>query len=149
MARLEVPLQGRTLRSTGDTVLRADLKLLLKDHGGLWKPVTFRVDTGTEMTTMPAVDARSLGLPIPRQPVLGLTLRGQEVRAGLLRARIVGMDPTEYLIPCYFLGDPVHPTPQPAWNLLGLTGVVDQFRLSFDGTPSVGSGYGRLVVEKL
>ena len=51
------------------------------------------------MTTMPAYDAKSLDLPIPKKPVSNLVLYGQEVRSGLLRARVVGMDPTEFVFP--------------------------------------------------
>ena len=77
-----------------------------------------------------------------------LVLHGQEVRSGLLRARVVGMDPTEFVFPCYFLGDPNLPPPAQARNLLGLTGVINQIRLTFDGRSSVRSPRGVLVVEK-
>jgi hypothetical protein len=60
MSRLEVPLGSRTLRTTGDTVLRADLILSLETNRGAWEEVPFRVDSGTEMTTIPAYDAKSL-----------------------------------------------------------------------------------------
>ena len=148
MSRLEVPLQHRTLRATGDTVLWADLVLSLKTNRGAWKEIPFRVDPGTEMTTMPAYDAKSLDLPIPKKPVPRLVLYGQEVRSGLLRARVVGMDPTEFVFPCYFLGDPNVPPPAQARNLLGLTGVINQICLTFDGRSSVRSPRGVLVVEK-
>jgi hypothetical protein len=148
MSRLEVPLQHRMLRATGDIVLWADLLLSLKTNRGIWKQVLFRVDSGTEMTTMPAYDAKSLDLPIPTKPVPRLVLYGQEVRSGLLRVRVVGMDPTEFLFPCYFLGEPNVPPPAPAWNLLGLTGVINQISLAFDGRSSVRSPRGVLVVEK-
>jgi hypothetical protein len=147
MSRLEVPLQQRTLRATGDTVLWADLVLSLKTNHGAWEEVPFRVDSGTEMTTMSAFDATTLDLPIPKYPVSRLVLNGQEVRSGLLRARIVGMDPTEFVFPCYFLGDPNIQPPQ-ARNLLGLTGVISQICLTFDGRSSVHSARGVLVVEK-
>ncbi len=100
------------------------------------------------MTTMPAYDAKSLDLPIPKKPVSRLVLYGQEVRSGLLRARVVGMDPTEFVFPCYFLGDPDVPPPAQARNLLGLTGVINQICLTFDGRSSVRSPRGVLVVEK-
>ncbi len=148
MSRLEVPLQHRMLRATGDTVVWADLLLSLNTNRGTWKQVLFRVDSGTEMTTMPAYDAKSLDLPIPKQPVLRLVLSGQEVRSGLLRARVVGMDPTEFVFPCYFLGDPNVPPPTQTRNLLGLTGVINQICLTFDGRSSVRSPRGVLVVEK-
>jgi hypothetical protein len=85
MSRLEVPRRYRTLRATGDTVLWARLMLSLKTDQGAWKDLPFRVDPGTEMTTMPAFEARKLDLPIPKHPVSRLVLHGQEVRSGLLR----------------------------------------------------------------
>ncbi len=148
MSRLEVPLQQRTLRATGDTVLWADLVLSLKTSRGAWEELPFRVDSGTEMTTMPAYDAKSLDLPIPRKPESRLVLYSQEVRSGLLRARVVGLDPTEFVFPCYFVGDPNVPPPAQAWNLLGLTGVINPICLTFDGRSSVRSPHGMLVVEK-
>jgi hypothetical protein len=148
MARLEVPLVHRTLSTTGDDVLHAELHLEVKTNQSIGVMVRFVVDPGTEMTTMPAAEARRLDLPIPKRPVRGLAFRGQEVRRGLLRARIRGLDATEYVFPCYFLGDPNHPTAAPK-NLLGLTGVVDKVRLIFDGTPSGAARYGLLIVEKI
>jgi hypothetical protein len=147
MSRLEVPLIERKLKSTGDTLLRAELDLEIKSRQGEWKKLTFLVDPGTEMTTMRASEARDRDLPIPKRPVRGLTFKGEEVRAGLLRARVVGMDPIEYIFPCYFLGDPDPAQPVPAKNLLGLTGVVNQIRLCFDGRTYPGARWGILVVE--
>jgi hypothetical protein len=148
MSRLEVPLQQRTLRATSDTVLWADLVLSLKTNRSSWEEVPFRVDSGTEMTTMPAYDAKSLDLPIPTKPVSRLVLYGQEVRSGLLRARVVGMDPTEFVFPCYFLGDPDVPL-MGVRNLLGLTRVITQIRLTFDGTYSLVAPSGVLVIERM
>jgi hypothetical protein len=148
MSRLEVPLQQRTLRATGDTVLWADLVLSLKTNRGAWEEIPFRVDSGTEMTTMPAYDAKSLDLPIPKKPVSNLIFYGHAVRSGLLRARVVGMDLTEFVFPCYFIGDPDLVPPTQARNLLGLTGVINQICLTFDGRSSVRSPRGVLVVEK-
>ena len=147
MSRLEVPLVFRTLRTTGDVVLHAELVVEIKTDRGTWEPFSFVVDPGTEMTTMLAGEAKSENLPIPRRPVVALLLQSQEVRSGLLRARIAGMDATEYVFPCYFLGDP-NIRPAHSRNLLGLTGVISQIRLIFDGTYSLAAPYGVLVVEK-
>ena len=57
------------------------------------------------------------------------------------------MDANEYLFPCYFLGDP-NATVLRDRNLLGLTGVITQIRLIFDGTPSLVAQGGVLVVER-
>jgi hypothetical protein len=135
------------LKSTGDVVLRAELKLELKTNRGTWETVRFVVDSGSEMTTMMAADAKDLDLPIPRRPVHGMAFQGQEVRSGLLRARIVGMDPTEYVFPCYFFGDPDAAVTKPR-NLLGLTGVINQIRFIFDGATSLLAPFGVVVVEK-
>ena len=147
MSRLEVPLRYRTLRATGVTIRRADLVLNLRTNRGAWEELPFRVDSGTEMTTMPAFSAKKLDLPIPKRPVSNLVLYGQEVRSGLLRAQVVGMGPTEFVFPCYFLGDPNIPPPAQVRNLLGLTGVINQICLTFDGRSSVRSPRGVLVVE--
>src|SRR5262245_56660215 len=117
MSRLEVLLVARNLKTTGDDVVRAELHLELKTNQGTWRTVRFRVDPGTEMTTMSAEAAKKLNLAIPKRPVRGLALQSQEVRRGLLWARVVGMDATEYVFPCYFLGDPNVPLPNTT-NLL-------------------------------
>jgi hypothetical protein len=51
-------------------------------------------------------------------------------------------------LPCYFLGDPNLAPHSPARNLLGLTGVINQIRLFFDGTTSEQAPWGMLVEEK-
>jgi hypothetical protein len=147
MSRVELPLIARKLKTTGDDVVRAELELELKTDHGTWVMLRFRVDPGTEMTTMMAADARKWDLPIPRRAIPGLALQGLAVRSGLLRARIVGMDATEYVFPCFFLGDP-NVTVKDSMNLLGLTGVINQIRLTFDGPTSLQAPQGILIVEK-
>ena len=136
MSRIQVPLLGRRVRATGDILIRGELRLLLKDRRGIWKPVAFLADSGTEMTIMPAAQAKQLDVPVPAAPVPGLihNQTGLPIRAGSIRVRVAGMDATEYMFPCYFLGDPYVPMADPK-NLLGLTGVINQVRLIFDGTP--------------
>jgi len=155
MSRLEQPLDYLILWSTGDLILRAELDLLLKDSLGNWHARSFRVDTVSDMTTMPANDAHKLGLPIPAQPTpLKHEQTGLEIRSGFLRCQVVGMDQTEYVFPCFFLGDPgLSPDPNtPTANLprhlLGLSGVIDQIRICFDGGPAPGAPYGYMIVEK-
>jgi hypothetical protein len=154
MSRLEVPLLSKKIWATGDIVLRAELDLLIRDEIGVLRPETFRVDSGTEMTSMAAARAKALDLPMPRNAIF-LDINGTrcEVRPGLIRAQVVGMDSTEHVFPCYFLGGS-NATPGPnqppvvARNLLGLTGVLDKLRILFDGTPSPSARHGFMVVEK-
>ena len=95
MSRLERPLLAKTIALTGDIALRAELTLRIKTNSQSWEPVNFLVDPGTEMTTLPAARAKQLGIPFPQKPVprLGITGKSAEVRAGLIRARVDGMDP--------------------------------------------------------
>lgn len=156
MSRLEIPLLGKTLLATGDILLRAELDLILRTNAQTWEQVVFLFDSGTEMTTMPAAQAKLLDIPLPVNPVPGLqhAQTGSEVRAGMIRVQVVGMDGTEYVFPCYFLGDPNKPVGQAQAtttprNLLGLTGVVDKIRVSLDGKPAgAAAPYGNLVIEK-
>jgi hypothetical protein len=154
MSRLEVPLRHRKLLATGDVLLRAELRLLLKDNASQWRAATFLVDSGTEMPTMAAWLAKQWDLPMPSKPVTGAihNQTGLAIRSGLLRARIVGLDSTDFVFPCFFLSDPDRP---PAGGqaataprkLLGLSGVVEQVRILFDGTPTPSALYGNLILE--
>jgi hypothetical protein len=159
MSRLHIPLDHDILFATGDLLLRAEVDLLLKDNSGNWQAQTFRVDSGSDLPSMPAFRAKALDLPMPQKGV-GLPVNTTAgpvtltVRSGVLRIRVVGLGPGEYVIPCHFLGDPDQPPDPKASsagprNLLGLAGVVDKLRLTFDGTPTPGAAYGNLVVEKL
>ena len=154
MSRLVLPLLDRKLWATGDVLLRAELELLVKAGGGNWKSQVFRADPGSEMTTMPAYEAKKLGLPMPAKAATGVVHQptGLELRSGYIRAQVVGMDGTVYAFPCFFLGDPDTP-PNPAAaavprNLLGLSGVVNLIRITFDGDPAPGAPYGTMTVEK-
>jgi hypothetical protein len=157
MSRLEVPLLHKLLWATGDELLRAELELLVCDRNQLWIPIVFRVDSGTEMSSMAAARAKFHDFPYPKHAISGLTRRMSsgrvttEVRPRVLKARVAGMDGTVYWLPCYFLGDPDAPLPThgpPDPCLLGLTGVIDKLRLTFDGTPTPAASYGNLIVEK-
>jgi hypothetical protein len=156
MSRLDVPVLGRTLWHTGDILLRADLDLLLKDGAGKWPRESFLVDTGSELTTMPAYDAKRLGFPVPQAAApAGVVHRqtGLAIRSGLLRFRVAGMDQTEYAVPCFFLGDPDTP-PAPGQaatlprRLLQPLGLLGQLRFTLDRDATANAPYGTLAVEK-
>lgn len=154
MSRLEVPISHQALWSTGDVRLWADLDLLLKDNAGNWKKETFRVDTGSALTTFPAHLAKQLDLPFPPKASPGAVhvQTGLEIRSGYLRFQIDGMDQTEYVTPCLFLGDPdTPPAGQPATfprKLLQPFGLLDQLRFTMDRDPVAGALDGELIVEK-
>jgi hypothetical protein len=155
MSRFQIPVSYKTLWSTGDVKLWIDVELNLKDSAGNLVPAIFRVDTGTEITTFPAYNAKRLGLPMPINPVRGVTHKqtGLEMRSGYIRFRVVGMDQTEYFTTCLFLGDPATPLDpsRPAAlprNLLQPLALLGQLEFMMKKDPNVGSIYGELVVEK-
>jgi hypothetical protein len=157
MSRLQTPLRHHILWGTGDLILRAYLDLLLKDGQGNWHPKIFRVDSASDMTTLPAYDAKQMGLALPRHPSPIIHQQtGLEVRSGHIRCLVVGLDPTEYAFPCFFLGDPDAPPDPRAPSatlpryLLGLSGVVDKVRWTFDASPAgPHAPHGYLTVEKV
>lgn len=154
MGRLVVPIVGKKLWSTGDVKLTADLNLSLKDAAGQWHLRSFRVDSGSEISTYPAFEAKQLSLPIPIQAVPGVThaQTSLEVRSGFLRFQVAGMDQTEYVVPCLFLGDPDQPPsgPQASFprNLLQPLALLDSLRFVMEKDPISTAIYGYLVVEK-
>ncbi len=154
MSRLAIPIRGKILWSTGDLRLWADVDLLLKDNLGNWIPNRFRVDTSTDVSTFPAFRAKRFGLPMPQHASTGAThiQTGREIRSGVLRFRIHGMDATEYAVSCLFLGDPSTPAAgAPATlprELLQPLALLDRLRFAFDKNATVGAPYGEMTIEK-
>ncbi len=154
MPRLVVPVRHQTLYVTGDVKLWVDLVLGLRDGAGNHVNRRFRVDSATDITTFPAHEARQLGLPMPINPsAVRHDPTGLEVRSGILRFRIDGMDATEYAVSCLFLGDPaVVPNPAlPAFSpraLLQPFALLDHLKFTADKDPASAAIYGELTIEK-
>jgi hypothetical protein len=99
-----------------------------------------------------------MNLPMPQSAAQGIAHEptGLPIRSGFIRCRVVGLDQTEYVFPCFFLGEPSAP-PLPGTPaartpryLLGLSGVVDKIRWTFDATPAgLQAPHGYLTVEKI
>ncbi len=147
-----MPIQAKILWTTGDVKLWVDLRLRLRDAGGSWHDETFRVDTATDLTTVPAYNAKQFGLPMPPMAA-GIThlQTGLAVRSGYLRFQIIGLDATEYVVPCFFLGDPDTPPmglpgklPR---NLLQPLALLKQLRFTLDDNSTSSAPHGLLIVE--
>lgn len=153
MSRLTIPISGQMLWSTGDVRLWMEVVLLLKDRAGNWTPEMIRVDTATDITTFPAYRAKQLDLPMPPQASAARHVQtGLEVRAGLLRFRIDGMDATEYAVSCFFLGDPNQPPsgkpPTTPRKLLQPLALLDQLLFSFNKNATPAAPHGEMIIEK-
>ncbi|MCI0459752.1 MAG: hypothetical protein L0Z62_22610 [Gemmataceae bacterium] len=153
MSRVEIPIQYRTLYATGDILLKAEVDLHLKDQAGGFHRRTFLIDSGTEITTFAAFDAKGLGLALPAAASPGVThSSGLEVRSGILPFRIEGMDPADiYAVVCFFLGDPgVAPTTGATFprNLLQPFQLLERLKFTAEKDPGAGPLFGKLVIEK-
>ena len=155
MSRLVVPISRRILWSTGDILRWVDLWMRLKDNAGAWRRHRFRFDSASEMTTFPANQAKQDGIPMPQKAAVGAvhTQTGLEIRSGYLRFQIVGMDQTEYVTPCLFLGDPharaTGPSGSLPQKLLQPLGLLDQLHFTMQRDPSAGTLDGELLIEKI
>jgi hypothetical protein len=154
MSRLAIPVSRTILHSTGDVLLRAHVILALKDNAGNFTDQRFQIDSATDVTAFPAFTARQLGLPIPVNPSpIRHNPTGLAVRSGLLRFRIDGMDQTEYVVSCYFLGDPNTP-PNPALPafipraLLQPLALLDYLKFTIDKDPTSAAIYGEVIIDK-
>ncbi len=95
MSSLAIPVSGRALYATGDVMLSLWVALDLRDGTGNFVAYDFQVDTGTEITTFPAHEAKLLGLHVPQHPAnVRHEQTGLEVRSGMLAFRVIGMDQT-------------------------------------------------------
>lgn len=145
-----VPLRSVYSSQTGVTGFQANLPLLVQTMRGV-EPVTFRVDTGASVTSMPLRYAQALNINVPNQEVAipTVTAVGQITRI-VRNGRIWVWLPQwrreqPFDWPCYFDNN----QPQNVPPLLGLAGVINDLRLTLDGAPSPGAAFGNLVVEVL
>jgi hypothetical protein len=156
MSRLAVPVSHQRLYATGDVLLWVEVILSLRDGAGNFIDHPFHVDSGSQIATFPAHDAKRLGLFLPQRPApVRHEQTGLEVRSGMLAFRIDGMDQTLYAVPCFFLGDPDTPRPpgtprgQLPRNLLQPLHLLDVLKFSTEKDPaSIGAPHGELVIEK-
>jgi hypothetical protein len=111
--------------------------------------VEFRVDTGSDVTTLSVAKARELGLSVPRKAiefnVEAATGQVRQVRhPGRIQGKVFGLDGWDFDWPCHFV-EHQGPGPKP---LLGLAGVLDDLRIGLDGSYSLESPYGWLHLER-
>ena len=145
---LQIPLQEVRIPATAATGRRAILQVQVRNRLGRWEPIDFLVDTGSSVTTIPMQLAAKHALMIPERSVEMpvRTIAGrimQRRRTGLVVARLQGLHPQQFTWPCHFIEAP----PGPANPALGLAGVLDDLRLTFDGDYQQTAPYGTLLIE--
>src|SRR5690349_10426475 len=101
MSRLAIPVSGRIVHATGDVMLSVWVRLNLRVASGNFAARDFRVDSGADITTFPAYEAKQLGIHVPQHAAnVRHEQTGLEVRSGMLAFTIDGMDQTLYAVPC-------------------------------------------------
>jgi hypothetical protein len=153
MSRLAIPVWGQVLHTTGDLLLQAHVVLALKDSAGNFIRRPFQIDSATDVTTFLAYRAAQLNLPMPVNPSpIRHNPTGLEVRSGLLRFRIDGMDATEYVVSCFFLGDPAVAPPLAASfprALLQPLALLNHLKFTMEKDPAaIGAPHGEVILEK-
>jgi hypothetical protein len=127
------------------------LTLSVRTRPRVFKELEVRVDSGAAVTTISAARATDLGIPFPRKAV-DLTLETatgkvrQRRHLGRLAARVPGLDGREFNWPCHFVE---HADDSPPRAALGLTGVIDDLRITLDGSYALEAPYGWLVLEEV
>jgi hypothetical protein len=154
MSRLAITVSSVPFYATGDVNLWVEGTLALRDGAGNFVNNKFFVDSGTEITTFPAYEAKQLGLHVPTNPAaVRHEQTGLEVLSGMLVFRIDGMDQTLYAVSCLLLGDPnVRPSPNAPRgslprNLLQPLALLEKLNFSTQKNPG-GPAYGELIIEK-
>jgi hypothetical protein len=147
--RVRIPLSVRSIK-TGARLIQARVSLLLQSSEPGLVPVDFIVDPGCGISTMPRLVAEENGIPIPpRNTIKGIRVRSstgssvQRVRLGKIGVRVPGLSSRVCYWNCHF----VEPPHAPYMSLLGLDGVLNDLRLTFDGTYSMENPYGQLIIE--
>ncbi len=146
---LRVPLVHYRVRGVEQVLVRAMLTLMVRVGPKRLEELEVLVDTGTPLTTIPVAVARKAGLVIPTRKIelelVTATGKARQIRhPGRIQGKIMGLDGWDFDWPCHFAE---HDGPPPTAQL-GPVGVIDNFRLTFDGQYSLESPHGWLIVER-
>ena len=147
---VRLPLQRVPVPTMGDIGMKTILKAELRLPNGRFKALQFLVDSGSSITTIPVPRAQGLGLALPSrvdsveiQSAGGIIL--QRRRPGRIKLRIPGFNGIIFDWPCHFVE---HESSSPPISALGLAGILNDLRLTFDGTYSLDARYGFLQIER-
>ena len=146
---LTVPLKGQLFPGTSQVCLWADLPLFLRTTRNAFVARDFRVDTAAHISEVGDVWARQIFLPIHGPVVTWSVTTGSGTtqftgQLGTICVRLPLWTGIEFERPCFFR----HSRPANLPPQLGLAGVIDDIRLTVDGTASPTARYGSLTVEQ-
>jgi hypothetical protein len=147
---IRIPLQRVSVPAMGEIGMKAILEAEIRLPSGRFKMLQFLVDTGSTITTIPIARAQGLGLVVPTrtyrmaiQSASGVIV--QQRRPGRISLRIPGLGETVFDWPYHFVE---YEIATPPISALGLAGLLNDLRLTFDGSYSLEARYGFLQIER-
>jgi hypothetical protein len=148
--KMRVALQQYRVAGLDKPLVRPVLPLLVGTRSSAFRAVEFIVDTGAGITTIAVVEAAGLHLSVPTKKaayvVHTATGRAKQIRRpGRLCAKIPGLGERVFDWPCHFVE---HEASAPK-AVLGLAGVLDDLRITLDGTYALEAPYGWLILEEV
>jgi hypothetical protein len=122
---------------------------LVRTGQGDFAPLRFLVDSGSSLTTIAVSRANTLGLIVPEKVVALKVQTGagrveQRRHPGRITVRLPGLPGRQFFWPCHFVEDTGS---SPPISALSLTGVIDDLRITFDGSYSLEARYGWMLLE--
>jgi len=147
---LRVPLESYRVPGVNETLIRVMLAVHVRSAQNRFNEVPFQFDSATSICAMPVGRAASLGVVMPRKAVevSVMTAGGRKKqmrRQGRNRVRLTAIGGDVFDWTCHFV-EGANVTEPP---LLGLVGVIDDFRIALEGKYALEATYGWLIVERL
>jgi hypothetical protein len=145
---IRVPLEMYRVRGISFPLVRAVIPLAIRTGPRQFREIPFVVDSGAAVTTLPTTKAVELGIPVPRRAVeITVETAVRQVRQlrrpSRIQVKLPGLEASVYDWPCHF----VEPQGTPPRAVLGLAGVLDDLRITFDGSYSLEARYGWMLLE--
>ena len=143
------PLEATRL-VTGFIGIKAIIDLGVRTRHHEFQTLPFLVDSGSNVSTLPASLAETWDIPFPNKSV-EIELRTatrrlrQRVHPANLVVRIPAFAGRDFAWPCHVV-DRRSNQPQ---AVLGLAGVLQDFRITFDGAYALEARHGWLILEEV
>jgi hypothetical protein len=145
-AEIQLPLEGNPSPTLGRIFSSPSIYLAVRTARARLTELRFKIDPGSNVTSIPMRTAEGFGIAIsPRRgqfDIKSSTGRNVvEARLGQITARFPTLPGYEFEWPCIFVPSKSVEPPDP---ILGLTGLAQDFMLTYDTTYRPGAPYGIL-----
>lgn len=145
-AEIQLPLYHNPSPTLGTTLSSPSIYLAVRTASAKVAELRFKVDPGSDVTSIPIQKAERFGIAVPTRTgryaiKSSVGRRVVPARPGRITARILTLPDHEFDWPCIFVPAAGMDTPEP---ILGLTGLAQDFMLTYDTTYRPGAPFGIL-----